>query len=599
MGDFRAVMRALGQMNHLEIENLKSQGDAEVERLLLSAKQLLLEERPLEASQEAQQALTKLRSDVQDPVLEGAALVLLVESLLDQDAETSALEQARDAVAYYQQGGNVLLHILSQELLAQCQLVRENLEQAMEAVNHGLALTRKAQEYFLEGALLLTGCLIQVKQKDYEEALALAEDAVEVFESLDNEAHAQVAAANYAVGNVLVLLGYAKDAQKEASKARAVYAQRGETFREAICLLLISMAQAMAQSRTEALETATLAREMCLKADVPKGESFALQGLVELCRGQQDYEKALDFAKRRRALTVEVGLQHEVLKAIYSLTHILQERDDLKEAGRAVREGLRLARAMGDQGREALLLMQATQINLSNVVAQGGAGKVSRNLIEETTRLAKDAVSIAKSGVMGGRLRGPALFRQAEALCMTDIPAALATAIEAAECFERSGDVQSETHTTLLIAQVHSRNGDRDKAEEVARSTLVKFEELKDKNGMQMTQSLLSQLSGQKSQSRQQDAEVEQKEVSAAAKTPTLSAEAVRDKIMAIAKQALSDEDVITDDTPLMDSGMDSLSSVSFRNEVQDVFKAKLPASLVFDYPSVGAITAHVLSIAG
>merc|ERR1711971_216903 len=45
-------------------------------------------------------------------------------------------------------------------------------------------------------------------------------------------------------------------------------------------------------------------------------------------------------------------------------------------------------------------------------------------------------------------------------------------------------------------------------------------------------------------------------------------------------------------DTPLMDAGLDSLSMVEFRNELVKEFPGvDLPGALLFDYPTVNALT--------
>merc|ERR1712151_292810 len=55
------------------------------------------------------------------------------------------------------------------------------------------------------------------------------------------------------------------------------------------------------------------------------------------------------------------------------------------------------------------------------------------------------------------------------------------------------------------------------------------------------------------------------------------------------------DEDSFFDDTPLMDSGMDSLSSVEFRNQLAKDFQMNLPATLTFDYPSIKSLIQHIV----
>ena len=46
---------------------------------------------------------------------------------------------------------------------------------------------------------------------------------------------------------------------------------------------------------------------------------------------------------------------------------------------------------------------------------------------------------------------------------------------------------------------------------------------------------------------------------------------------------------------PSLQSGLDSLGSVELRNSLASAFQVELPATLAFDYPTVAAISAHIL----
>lgn len=48
-------------------------------------------------------------------------------------------------------------------------------------------------------------------------------------------------------------------------------------------------------------------------------------------------------------------------------------------------------------------------------------------------------------------------------------------------------------------------------------------------------------------------------------------------------------------DAPLMEAGLDSLSAVELRNSVASHFDLQLPATLMFDYPSVAALAAYLV----
>lgn len=53
--------------------------------------------------------------------------------------------------------------------------------------------------------------------------------------------------------------------------------------------------------------------------------------------------------------------------------------------------------------------------------------------------------------------------------------------------------------------------------------------------------------------------------------------------------------DAFDNDQPLMDAGLDSLSLVQFRNSLQQTFPGvPMPASLLFDNPSVRAVSENV-----
>lgn len=71
----------------------------------------------------------------------------------------------------------------------------------------------------------------------------------------------------------------------------------------------------------------------------------------------------------------------------------------------------------------------------------------------------------------------------------------------------------------------------------------------------------------------------------------------VTDSVRKIAMASIADmdEDELHGDTALMDAGMDSLSSVAFRNALATELNMKMPASLMFDFPNMRAIVNYVV----
>ncbi|CAK0808947.1 unnamed protein product, partial [Prorocentrum cordatum] len=79
-----------------------------------------------------------------------------------------------------------------------------------------------------------------------------------------------------------------------------------------------------------------------------------------------------------------------------------------------------------------------------------------------------------------------------------------------------------------------------------------------------------------------------------------LSSAMVAQTVLSLAKESINLDNLeLFDDSALMDSGMDSLTAVSFRNSVQSALNLKMPASLMFDYPTIKEITSHIVEIGG
>jgi acyl carrier protein len=60
----------------------------------------------------------------------------------------------------------------------------------------------------------------------------------------------------------------------------------------------------------------------------------------------------------------------------------------------------------------------------------------------------------------------------------------------------------------------------------------------------------------------------------------------------------LGDDDIHRD-TSLMDAGVDSLMAVDIRKRLTNTLSLGLPATLVFDYPSIGDMEAYIMASSG
>jgi acyl carrier protein len=53
-------------------------------------------------------------------------------------------------------------------------------------------------------------------------------------------------------------------------------------------------------------------------------------------------------------------------------------------------------------------------------------------------------------------------------------------------------------------------------------------------------------------------------------------------------------DDGVTDDQPLVEAGLDSLAAISLRDDLATAFGLSLPATLVFDRPSISALSEFI-----
>jgi len=185
-------------------------------------------------------------------------------------------------------------------------------------------------------------------------------------------------------------------------------------------------------------------------------------------------------------------------------------------------------------------------------------------------------------------------------------PQALDTVEEATRLFRAGRDKSGEAHANLLTAQVYYTRGKLDRAKEFAEMAQTMFQEVGDRNGMDMVESALQQIAPsakqQQQQQQQQSAPAREAEE---APTPAVSSAAVQPKgldpakvrtmVQKLALDVMGDSEDIDADSPLMDMGMDSLSSVSLRNDLVKEFNVQLTASVMFDYPSIAALTDHIV----
>jgi len=255
-----------------------------------------------------------------------------------------------------------------------------------------------------------------------------------------------------------------------------------------------------------------------------------------------------------------------------------------------------MARSEADKLAEVHMAIQA--VHASCIIAgdaQEGS-KLATSTLEDATKIARDAVALAKK-FGRGRMNAPALYWQGQVMQLAGSPDTMATASSAASAFQREGDVLGEAHANVLLAMANMSGGNRPKATELLQLSMRTFMQKQSQEGLAMVQSLMMAMQPQGMMMPGMGGMMPMMPQGGGGfKIVRKGPEPieVKNKIRQLVAEALSSDEVPLD-TPLMDSGLDSLASVSFRNEVSKSFNTTLPASLIFDYPTITSLSAYLV----
>jgi len=547
---------------------------------------------PEQAIPPAKQSIALYRQIGRDSGAQMAVISTLVQAHQAMEEDSAALNVATESLAWSQNSGDKRQEVIMHDLLAHTHLHHENAEAALSEVKEGLEITKELQDKEGDVRLQLTMCQVQVKQQSLGAAMKAVREAVTTLKGMSGMER-ELGTTHHMRADVLCMTEEFEEASQAAHDALDAFADGEDISGQGTVLLLIA---GLSGASNDALDTAMQAQELFKKTGETRLEGLALSAMVDIQMASQDFEKALEIATGRRELLQKAGYRREEARALHAIAAVHLASGDANGALRIAKEGMKMARSEGDKLAEVHMSIQA--IHSSCVIAADAEGdaKASEKAIDEATKIAKDAVAMAKK-VARGRLSGPALYWQGQLLQITFSPDAMTSANSALSAFQREGDALGEAHTMTLLAQCNNSSGNRPKADELLQSALAIFMEKNDPAGLALVQSMMmvQRPSEQMSFMPMMPAGHAGSSAGVAVKKgpdPLF----VKNKIRQLVNDALDAEEISLD-TPLMDSGLDSLASVSFRNEVSKEFNTQLPASLIFDYPTVTSLTTYMVEL--
>jgi len=531
-------------------------------------------------------------------------LGLLVDAYMDKDELEKALKLARDGLAQFQRMSDGQQEAVAQDLLFRVHLARDEYELALNAAQQGYEICNRMQMADWEADMLLNLCRVYVKVDQFKEALEAAQEAKRVFK-FENDDHQ--AFALHVISVVKVLMGNVDEGINGFTKARQLFTRAGNRNGEAMTYLLHAATLALKKDFPQAFNLAGKAQEIWQDREDKRGEAIALYSMISLRMEKKDYAQAFKFATQRRSILQDAGFKRAEGRSLHTVANVQTWQDSYKEAAKTAKDGLKLAKATVDRATEVHLMLQVVQADIMILQEEADASKVGKAqaTLEEATKVMKQASALAKK-VGDVQLNADTMYWNAQLLISAgdEVEQALNAAAQALEQHRQCRDSIGEGNDLVLLAQIHSLTGNKQRAEEYASSSLSHFQWIQMEEGVALAEQVLEKIQGPKMAAPMPVIAHSGAVVSVAGAVSSqaaivsrggLDSSAVKAKLMEMVKNTLGSGDEVYSDEPLMDKGLDSLSSVQFRNDVSSEFNARFPASLLFDFPTVSALTRHIM----
>jgi len=542
-----------------------------------------------------------------------------VDALLAAQDPNGAIAFARRILAICRDSGDGHGEVSALFALAAAQLGAMAPAEALRTAEEALAVCRHLGDRRRHTAALHTLAEMQVLNGHLAAAVSGFQEALRLCREL-SDARGQASA-------LLALAGLHADqdpraALAEAKQARNLLERAGERKKVATALSLISGLHRSLGEFEKADAAAGLAREICQAAGDRAGEA---SGLLAVARARlacgEGVAAALRAAREAQALLKDPGGKQErqvLEKTLHWMAHVHFQTAQPEEALKVAKKGeslVRKHRASTDHDKARMKLLSAqAKLELLWQLAADEATAESRHLrreFEAALRTAELATRLARPAG-DAQLLASALHTLGHTFWFGSRYAeALHAATEAAELLRGAGDAQLQIRNLALLAQGQEAAGDVVAAQGSLEQALGLARGLGDEAYVEELSTLQAQLLSAPAAAAADAppaaavAEVHAEAAAAAAAAalaadsvaaavalrPALDDEAVRRAIFSLVQDSSRSDVAPEDETPLMEAGLDSLSSVELRNRLQNEFGLTLGSAVIFNYPTEAALT--------
>lgn len=542
-------------------------------------------------------------------------------SLVQRGDLKRALKEAEGALEDYDASGNKRAEAAAHGALAHVRQARNELELAASEQNQEIDILREFGDKhgLLDGLLVLSSIYAALKKAG--QAKEKAEEAKQLADDIQDK-KAEVLA-TIALANAQIVEQKHEDAANTAQEALRAAQETEDRRLEANALAAISKVSSAKGEHATAVSKLSEAKSLLLEAGDRRDAAATLLTLADAHLKNQAAEEAVASAEEARDLCKELDFKKGLADALQKLAAAHLAKGDEQEAIKQALIAKKYCKAIEDVRGETLLLHFLASSSLQRGDKSGQtakqyeskkqgesragieANRVHRNSAHEAVKRARSAVEMAKrnhdpyaeASAMAHVAHGLAILNRGQE--------ALGTCKRAEDLFRECGAVSDQATVVCLSAEVANLMGNKQKALEIANRALELARRAEDGQVEGRVLGVMELIKGVQKQVQQeipdqmfaQDVPGAPAAASAAAVPKGLDPEMVQQKLMAVVEQVSGGGEEVHLDTPLMESGLDSLSAVAFRNELSRSFEGvgNLPAALMFDYPSARAIAEHLV----
>lgn len=579
----------------------------EAKELLALAEWLLVCNKPNKAIIAAEQAFALCNELKTEKELEIQTLGAVIDSLLALKKGKTALRRLKAPLAAFHDAAEHGSEAQILEIECKVHIALGNAKEALRCADDATLLFKLLQSPALEARAMQGTAKATVLEGDPVSAMKILRDAA--LKATQGKDVQREAACLRDLAELCLKEFIYSEALSAATSARDRSAAASDKPGEAESALLVAAVQAAQRSNDKAIRSAKAAQELFQELEDSRGEAKALEILAQCYKSMKQKDQALEAAEERLVILRELENPKSEAEGLALVASVNQHFGDLDEAEKLAREARIVARRAFDPGAEAAALLTLAEIYL---VPWDGPEQI-RPRLELAIHAAYDAHALAgKSGETS--LRGQVLYTRGRCIAYATRYAEAATLLAQAIPFlQAAGSYLDEARALLLMAICQEESDKKELAQTTYENARTVAAHCKEGDLEAEATRRYEQVTKAIAAEKAKKAAAAPVVVAAApavtdAAPPTAAASIapaaakkgpdpamVRKKIMALVVDVVAVDEAIELDSPLMEAGMDSLSSVSLTSLLAKEFQMSISPSIVFDFPTARALQDHIL----